>query len=88
MDWGLILLLLICPIMMMFMMKGHNHGGDKHGKSVNSHQGHKHDHSNTSNQVTTEVGRLDEYKVKRIEGELEFLKSQNEQLQQKIADMA
>lgn len=76
MDWGLILLLLICPIMMMFMMKGHNHGG------------HKHDHSSTSNHSTTEVGRLDEYKVKRIEGELEFLKSQNEQLQQKIDDMA
>jgi len=72
-EWALLLLLLLCPIMMMFMHrghKGHNHGDDTEKRHD---QGHHH-HS-------SELGSLDNYKVKQLEGEIEFLKTKNEQLQ-------
>ena len=78
MGWGLLLLLLICPIMMMFMMKGHNYG------SQHNHGKHDNNHTNEIVQLSNEVGRMDSYKVKQLEGELDLLKRQNESLQQEL----
>ncbi|MGG7620776.1 DUF2933 domain-containing protein [Bacillus coreaensis] len=52
MEW---LLLLICPLMMLFMMKGHFWG------HKNSHGGHSHQHHDAqiSNNVLTKVKDLE-----------------------------
>ncbi|WP_140392737.1 DUF2933 domain-containing protein [Virgibacillus dakarensis] len=69
-DWGFILLLLICPLMMLFMMKGLIHGG---------HHNHgKHNDATEPLQPSDEVDRLDSYKVKQLQKGVELLKSQNE----------
>lgn len=57
MDRGMLLLLLVCPFMIMFLVKGHNHRESQHGKNDINHQGHDHGQANTSN--ASEMGRLD-----------------------------
>lgn len=68
-EWSLLLMLLICPLMMLFMHgshKGHKHGG-----------GIKHEHSDS-------IEKVDSCKVKQLEEEIEFLKEQNELLHKKV----
>ncbi|WP_138417775.1 DUF2933 domain-containing protein [Aquibacillus sediminis] len=91
MDWALLLVLLICPLMMLFMHgghKGHKHGGRKKGS--HSHHGHGEQSHKLNEHVGSSSGveRLDSYKVKQLEGEIEFLKEQNELLQKKVEDLS
>jgi predicted RNase H-like nuclease (RuvC/YqgF family) len=70
--------------MMLFMHgghKGHDHGQNKgHDHAHN----HSHNHSSEHNNPSSEVKSLDNYKIKQLEGEIEFLKIQNEKLQKKV----
>lgn len=75
-GWALLLILLICPIMMLFMHGGHK----KHNAGDNTGKNHVHRHQNHSSDVQS----LDSYKVKQLEGEIEFLKTQNELLQKEV----
>lgn len=86
MTWLILLLLLLCPISMMFMMKGHNHGGQhKHGNK----EQHSHDHHTGGEiELPRENARLESYKVKQLEGELELLKNQNAMLQQRVEKLS
>lgn len=47
MEW---LLVLICPLMMLFMMKGHGHGGHKHGN----------DQKQASQNIEDKINKLEE----------------------------
>lgn len=67
--------------MMLFMHgghKGHNHGNKNHG-----HHDH-HNHANPQGEKFSGVERLDSYKLKQLEGEIQFLKGQNELLQKEV----
>ncbi|MEQ6390267.1 DUF2933 domain-containing protein [Bacillaceae bacterium S4-13-58] len=78
MDWGLLLILLLCPLMMIFMMRGHHSGGHQHDQKQNNGN-HNHEHI-----VSNQEERMDSYKVKQLEGEIYLLKEQNETLRQEI----
>ena len=60
--------------------KGHNHG-NKTGQ--NNDHGH-HDYLSENGKTSNEVRSLDNYKMKQLEGQIEFLKTQNELLQKEI----
>ena len=55
MEWLSLLLLLLCPLMMIFCMKGHL-GGHKHSHGNDSHQNHD---SHLSNGVLSKVKNLE-----------------------------
>ncbi|MDC3417015.1 DUF2933 domain-containing protein [Aquibacillus salsiterrae] len=88
MEWGLILLFLLCPLMMLFMHgshkgKGHNHQGEsskKHDHDTN------HNHAIEQDDTTSRVERMDSYKINQLEGQMELLKNQNELLQKKVEE--
>lgn len=61
MEWLQYLLLLVCPLMMIFMMKGHSHGG-----------GHK--HHNSSNELDYKISVLED-ENKRLQKEISTLSS-------------
>lgn len=80
MGWEF-LLFLLCPLMMIFMMKGHSHGGHKKDNDNNSH---RHHHSlDDQRNAPIEGEKLKSFKINQLEGEIEFLKKQNEMLRQK-----
>ncbi|MGM7682978.1 DUF2933 domain-containing protein [Cytobacillus sp. Hm23] len=76
----LLLILLICPLMMLFMHgshKDHKHGDKNHGHHKN------HNHVNEHSDNFNGDNRLESYKVKQLEGEIQYLKDQNKLLQKK-----
>lgn len=89
MDWALLLILLICPLMMLFMHGGHNHGkhksGHKHDHMNHNHENHN--HSTVQEKSSSDIENNTDYKVKQLEGEVEFLKNQNETLQRKLVNI-
>ena len=94
MSWVFLLVLLICPLMMLFMHgghKGHKHSGGKHDSRNHPHQhghgDHSH-HSSLQDNNSSSVERIDSYKVNQLEGEVELLKEQNELLQKKVEDFS
>lgn len=50
MEWLFYLMLLICPLMMIFMMKGHGHGG---------HGSHEHHDAHTSKNLAIKMSNLE-----------------------------
>lgn len=80
-SWGIIIFIVLHIFMMMFMMKGHNHGG----KSNHNHKKHVHNQPTELNsRLNQDDNRSENYRIKQLEGELAFLKNQNELLQKKI----
>ncbi|WP_413785550.1 hypothetical protein [Cytobacillus sp. IB215665] len=87
MEWILLLLLLLCPLSMVFMMKGHNHGKHQHGHRHGKHQfGHNATVQSDLSSEEEQSSRLDSYKVKQLEGELTMLREQHELLKEKFDD--
>ncbi len=72
MEW---LLLLLCPLMMIFCMRGHGHGG--------KHQNHNHSHgSHAVNQDN--LSSMDHYKMNELLGKVDLLTEQNMQLKEEL----
>lgn len=72
MEW---LLLLLCPLMMIFCMRGHGHGG--------KHQNHNHSHgSHAVNQDN--LSSMDQYKMNELLGKVDLLTDQNMQLKEEL----
>lgn len=75
MDWPLLLLLLLCPLMMFFCMRGH--GGKNHN--------HNHNHSHESHSVeSNKIHSMDQYKMNELMGKVELLTEQNDQLREQL----
>ncbi|GAB7388457.1 hypothetical protein BSNK01_22940 [Bacillaceae bacterium] len=60
MDWWTVLLLLLCPLMMLFCMRGHIHRGHMHGDRTNrqEHNGHHYAHGTEEWQYKRELKEL------------------------------
>lgn len=88
-EWVLLLLILMCPLMMMFMHRGHNHGPHKEGHSHDhmNHNNEDQNHFTVSENSSNDVKSLTDYKIEQLEGEVEFLKNQNETLQRKLESL-
>lgn len=70
MEW---LLLLLCPLMMIFCMRGH--GG--------KHQNHNHSHeSHAVNQ--DDLSSMDQFKMNELLGKVDLLTEQNIQLKEEL----
>lgn len=77
MDWPLLLLLLLCPLMMFFCMRGH--GGKNHNHD------HNHNHSHESHSVeSNKIHSMDQYKMNELMGKVELLTEQNDQLREQL----
>lgn len=75
MEWLPFLLLLLCPLMMIFCMRGHGHG-DK---------GHNHNHSHESHSVDAhKMHSMDQYKMNELMGKVDLLTEQNSQLKEEL----
>lgn len=75
--------------MMMFMHRGHNHGPHKERQS-HGHMNHNiedHNHLTVPGKSSSDVKSLTDYKIEQLEGEVEFLKNQNETLQRKLESL-
>lgn len=69
---------------MIFMMRGHQYGhrtNDTHNHHL--HQGYAHEEL-----INIKPSRLDVYKMKQLEGEIDFLKEQNTNLREKIDELS
>lgn len=69
MEW---LLLLLCPLMMLFCMKGHGRGKG-HNPSHESHSVEAH-----------KMHSMDQYKINEPIGNVDFLSEQNHQLKEEL----
>lgn len=77
MNWGLIVFFLAHLLIMVFIMKRHGHGeGHKEGSKKKRQRKPAHENE-----------RLENYKVKQLEGEIRLLKNKNESLQKKVDDL-
>lgn len=74
MEW---LLLLLCPLMMIFCMRGH---GGKH-----QNHNHSHSHSHGSHAVSQDnLSSMDQYKMNELLGKVDLLTEQNIQLKEEL----
>lgn len=89
MEWTLLLLLLLCPLMMLFMHKGHNHGKHEagHDHDLLNRNNEDYNHSIVQRTSSGELKNITDYKVKQLEGEIEYLKNQNKTLQGKLENL-
>ncbi|MFB6469441.1 DUF2933 domain-containing protein [Cytobacillus sp. Hz8] len=67
MEWLSYLLVLICPLMMIFMMKGHGHGG--HGGHDSGQQAHD---SHASHELNIKISNL-ELENQKLRSEVDAL---------------
>ncbi|MBN9392872.1 MAG: hypothetical protein J0I20_32875 [Chloroflexi bacterium] len=68
-----ILLLLACPLMMMFMMMGGSHGG-MHGGSQGDHSNHNNDHTDHSQHLLSATPQAPQSQFRSREEEVAWLK--------------
>ncbi|MEC1742795.1 DUF2933 domain-containing protein [Schinkia azotoformans] len=68
MEW---LLLLLCPLMMIFCMRGHGGKGHNHSHESHSVDAHK-------------MHSMDQYKMNELMGKVDLLTEQNHQLKEEL----
>lgn len=73
MEWLPFLLLLLCPLMMIFCMRGHGHGDKGHNHSHESHSVDAH-----------KMHSMDQYKMNELMGKVDLLTEQNSQLKEEL----